>query len=163
KAANATVVEELVPNVLQIGDIQKVLQHLLRERVPIRDMVTILETMADYGSRIKDPDQLGEIVRSAIARTITRQILHHDNKLYCITLEPSLERQLVEQIQPTAMGPTLNLDSEVQRNLAGKLQAQIDQAMARGYQAVLLCSTTLRLPLRRILDKSLPNLNVLAY
>ncbi len=163
KAANSAVVEELVPNVLQIGDIQKVLQHLLKERVPIRDMVTILETMADYGSRIKDPDQLGEIVRSAISRTITRQFLDHDNKLYCITLEPALERQLVEQVQPTSVGPTLNIDGDLQRALTQKLQSQMDQAMSKGYQPILLCSTTLRLPLRRILDKTLPTLNVLAY
>ncbi|MHB8636269.1 MAG: flagellar biosynthesis protein FlhA [Fimbriimonadaceae bacterium] len=163
KGANSAVIDELVPNVLQLGDIQKVLQHLLRERVPIRDMVTILETMADYGARIKDPDQLGEIVRSAIARTITRQFLDTDNKLYCITLEPTLERELVEQVQPTAVGSTLTLDSQVQRTLVAKLQTQVDAAMAKGYQAVLLCSTTLRLPLRRVLEKSLPSLNVLAY
>ncbi|HLK16443.1 MAG TPA: flagellar biosynthesis protein FlhA [Fimbriimonadaceae bacterium] len=163
KAANSAVIEELVPNVLQLGDVQKVLQHLLRERVPIRDMVTILETMADYGSRIKDPDQLGEIVRSAIARTITRQFLDTENKLYCITLEPTLERDLVEQVKPTTVGTTLSIDSGVQRELVAKLQAQMDQAMAKGYQAVLLCSTTLRLPLRRILEKALPSLHVLAY
>lgn len=163
KSANSAVIDELVPNVLQLGDIQKVLQHLLRERVPIRDMVTILETMADFGGRIKDPDQLGEIVRSAIARTITRQFLDVDNKLYCITLEPGLERELAEKVQPTAMGSVLTIDSQVQRALVAKLQVQVDAAMAKGYQAVLLCSTTLRLPLRRVLEKSLPLLHVLAY
>jgi len=96
KAINQAAVDELVPNVLQMGDIQKVLQHLLRERVPIRDMVTILETMADFGARVKDPDQLGELVRASIARTITRQFLDADNKLYCITLEPNLDGELSE-------------------------------------------------------------------
>ena len=163
KSINEAVVTELVPNVLQIGDIQKVLQHLLRERIPIRDMVTILETMADFGSRVKDPDQLGELVRAAISRTITRQYLDHDNKLYCITLEPQLERQLNESVSLTNFGSTLILEPAVQSELISKLQGELDNALSRGYQAVLICSTQLRLPLRRLLEKYLPSLSVLAY
>lgn len=163
KQVNDAVVNELVPNVLQIGDIQKVLQHLLRERIPIRDMVTILETMADFGARVKDPDQLGELVRAAIARTITRQYLDHENKLYCITLEPTLERQLNESINLTNFGSTLILDPGTQSDVIAKLQSELDNAMNRGYQAVLICSTQLRLPLRRLLEKYLPSLSVLAY
>lgn len=163
KQINDAVVNELVPNVLQIGDIQKVLQHLLRERIPIRDMVTILETMADFGARVKDPDQLGELVRASIARTITRQYLDHDNKLYCITLEPTLERQLNESISLTNFGSTLVLDPGTQSDVIAKLQSEMDNALNRGYQAVLICSTQLRLPLRRLLEKYLPGLSVLAY
>ncbi len=163
KATNAAVVNELVPDVLQIGDVQKVLQHLLRERVPIRDMATILETMADFGGRVKDPDQLGELVRSAIGRTITRQFLDHDNKLFCITLEPSLERSLAEQVSMTTMGSTLVMDPSSQKELIQKLQAESDKAAGQGYQAVLLCGTQLRLPLRRLLEASVPSLSVLAY
>jgi len=163
KTANESVVSELVPNILQIGDIQKVLQHLLRERIPIRDMVTILETMADFGARVKDPDQLGELVRAAIARTITRQYLDHENKLYCITLEPTLERSLNESISLTNFGSTLVLDPTTQNGLVAKLQSEVDSAMTRGYQPVLICSSQLRLPLRRLMEKYLPNLSVLAY
>src|SRR5687768_15212538 len=144
KAINQAAVDELVPNILQLGDIQKVLQHLLRERVPIRDMVTILETMADFGSRVKDPDQLGELVRAAIARTITRQFLDADNKLYCITLEPSLERELSEKVNVTSYGTALVLDPLEQRQLTEALQEELERAMAQGYQAVLLCGTGLR-------------------
>jgi flagellar biosynthesis protein FlhA len=163
KKVNQAVVEELVPSILQIGDIQKVLQHLLRERVPIRDMVTILETMADFGARVKDPDQLGELVRAAIARTITRQFLDEENRLYCITLEPALERQLSENVNVTSFGSTLVLDPEAQRQLIEKLQFECDRAMAQGYQAVLLCSSQLRLPLKRLVEKYIQQLNVLAY
>lgn len=163
KLVNATVVDELIPTVLQIGDIQKVLQHLLRERVPIRDMVTILETMADFGGRVKDPDQLGELVRAAIARTITRQYLDLENKLYCITLEPALERELSESISLTSFGSTLVMDPAAQRELVAKLQAEVDASMARGFQGVLLCSSQLRLPMRRLMEKYIPSLNVLAY
>ncbi len=163
KAANEAVVNELVPGVLQLGDIQKVLQHLLRERIPIRDMVTILETMADFGARVKDPDQLGELVRSAISRTITRQFLDTENKLYCITLEPVLERTLIESINTTSYGSQLVLDSGTQKQLVDKLQSEMDNAMANGYNAVLLCGTQLRLPLRRLMEKYLPQLSVVAY
>ncbi|MBS1718976.1 MAG: flagellar biosynthesis protein FlhA [Armatimonadetes bacterium] len=163
KKANQTVVDELVPNVLHVGDIQKVLQHLLRERVPIRDMVTILETMADFGQRVKDPDQLGELVRAAISRTITRQYVDHDHRLYCITLEPALERNLVENVSSTNFGPQLILDQDAQRRVFDQLQREMDNAISRGFQPVLLCSSQLRLPMRRMLDKQLPTLPVLAY
>ncbi|MFY9234005.1 MAG: flagellar biosynthesis protein FlhA [Fimbriimonadaceae bacterium] len=163
KAINQAVVDELVPAVLQIGDVQKVLQHLLRERVPIRDMVTILETMADFGSRVKDPDQLGELVRAAIARTITRQFLDAENKLYCITLEPALERSLTENLNSTNQGSAIVLDPAEQRELIEALQSEMERAMAQGFQAVLLCGTTLRLPMRRLLERYLPLLNVMAY
>jgi flagellar biosynthesis protein FlhA len=163
KTVNEAVVTELVPGVLQLGDIQKVLQHLLRERIPIRDMVTILETMADFGARVKDPDQLGELVRSAIARTITRQFLDPENKLYCITLEPVLERSLIEAINATNYGSQIVLDPNTQKQLIDQCQSEMDNAMSQGYNAVLLCGTQLRLPLRRLMEKYLPQLSVVAY
>jgi flagellar biosynthesis protein FlhA len=163
KAINEAAVNELVPGVLQIGDLQKVLQHLLRERVPIRDMVTILETMADFAPRVKDPEQLGELVRSAMARTVTRQYVDPENKLYCITLEPVLERELVEKLTTTSFGAALILDPTAQQRFLEGLQYAADQAMAQGYQAVLLCGTQLRLPLRRLLERTMPSLHVLAY
>jgi len=163
KKINSTVIEELIPNVLSVGDVQKVLQHLLRERVPIRDMVTILETMADYGGRVKDPDQLGELVRSAMARTITRQLVDNDQKLYCVTLDPALERSLTEKVSMTSGGSMISLDPNTTRDLVAKLQGEMDRASTRGLQAVLLCGTTLRLPLRRALEKHVPGIHIMAF
>jgi flagellar biosynthesis protein FlhA len=163
KTSDSTVVQELIPNIFQIGDVQKVLQHLLRERVPIRDMVTILETMADYGTRIKEPEQLGEIVRAAIARTVTRQYVDHENKLACITLDPAVERDLVEGLHVTAQGTNLVIDPALQKLFLEKVKKEVDSAMAQGFQAVLICSTQLRLPLRRLIERHIPALNVLAY
>lgn len=162
KEINKTVVDELVPAILNVGDVQKVLQHLLREKVPIRDIVTILETMADYGSRVKDTEQLGELVRSSISRTITRQFLD-SNKLYCITLEPALERALTEQVSVTSAGTMLTLDNPTQQELLQKVKDAVDAASGRGQQAVLLCSTTLRLPLRKMIERYHPTIAVLAY
>jgi flagellar biosynthesis protein FlhA len=163
KAINETVVNELVPTVVQIGDVQKVLQHLLRERVPIRDLVTILETMADFAGRVKDMEQLGELVRAAVARTITRQFIDEENKIFCITLEAPLERSLQEAVQHTAGGSLLAIDPETQQRIVRDLQRTSEQAMAQGKQPVLLCGNTLRLPMRKMLERSIPNLQVLAY
>jgi flagellar biosynthesis protein FlhA len=163
KKHNEAAVTELVPNVLGISEIQKVLQHLLREKVPIRDMVTILETMADFGTRTKDPEQLGELVRSAISRTITRQYVDHENKLCCITLDPPLERQLLEKVNVSSMGSVLAIENDLTTQIVSSLKMQYDNAIGQGYQPVLLSSTQLRLPLRRFLDRHLYQLPVLAY
>ncbi|MBL8088395.1 MAG: flagellar biosynthesis protein FlhA [Chthonomonas sp.] len=163
KAHNAAVVEELIPSQMTVGDVQKVLQHLLRERVPVRDMVTILETLADFASRVKDPDQLGELVRAAINRTITRQVIDQDNRLYCLTLEPALERALQEALQQTSMGAVLALDPVEQQRVLDQLREESDRAVAQGMNPVLLCNTNLRLPLSRVVSRYLPTLSVLAY
>jgi len=163
KEVNAAVVDELVPGALTIGDVQKVLQHLLRERIPIRDMVTILETMADFAPRTKDPDQLGELVRAAMSRTITRQHLQKGTKLFCLTLEPALERKLADSVQQSTAGALLVLEPEDQQRLIHSLRAQCDAAVASGCEPVLLVSSSLRLPLRRLLDRYLPSMAVLAY
>jgi flagellar biosynthesis protein FlhA len=163
KEVNAAVVDELIPGALTIGDVQKVLQHLLRERIPIRDMVTILETMADFAPRTKDPDQLGELVRAAMSRTITRKHLQQGTKLFCLTLEPALERKLADSVQQSTAGALLVLEPEEQQRLIHSLRAQCDATVASGCEPVLLVSSSLRLPLRRLLDRYLPSVAVLAY
>ncbi len=163
KQVNETVVTELIPGVVQLGDVQKVLQHLLRERVPVRDMVTILETMADYAGRVKDNEQLGEMVRSALTRTITRQYADDFDRLHCLTLEPGLERTLQEGVQQTAGGLMLALEPSVQQRLLEGVQAQFESAVAEGHSPVLLCSAHVRLALRKLLERHVPQLPVMAY
>lgn len=163
KNTQAAVVEELVPGVLTLGDIQKVLQHLLRERVPIRDYVTILETLADFGSRTKEPEQLGELVRTAMSRTITRQLLDENNKLFCITLDPALERRLQESIQASTYGSSMVLEPSERQRIIDNLSVQCESAMALGQHPVLLCNTSLRLPLSKMVSRQIPGLNVVSY
>ncbi|MFO0045628.1 MAG: flagellar biosynthesis protein FlhA [Armatimonadota bacterium] len=160
---NAAAVGELIPEILGVSDVQKVLQHLLRERIPIRDMVTIIETLADFAPKTKDVEQLGEIVRSAISRTITRQYLDPENKLCCLTLDPALERKLADKVNVTSMGNALVLDSILQAELVQSLKSEYERATMMGHQPVLLCGSQVRLPIRRFLDRHLPNLAVLAY
>ncbi len=163
KEHNAAVVEELVPARMSLGEVQKVLQHLLRERVPIRDMVTILETLADFAERIKEPDQLGEIVRASISRTITRQHMDDGGKMYCITVDPQLGKSLAEQLQQTPYGATLALDPESTERLVRSVAAETDRSTSLGHPAVVLTGNTIRLPLKRLLERHAVQTPVLAY
>jgi len=163
KQQNAAVVQELVPDLMTVGEVQKVLQHLLRERIPIRDLGTILETLADYAPRTKDPDQLGELVRAALARTITRQYLSSDGTLYVMTLEPSLEGRLRDCVQPTASGLQLAIDTAFASALLREVGAQAEQMATMGYVPVILCSSQIRLPLRRLIERSMQSVACIAY
>jgi flagellar biosynthesis protein FlhA len=163
KEHNEAIVNELVPAVVQIGDIQKVLQHLLREQVPVRDMVTILETMADFAGRVKDSEQLGELVRAAIARTITRQHLDENNTLYCMALDSGLIQQMQASMQQTAGGMILALEPQMQNSILEDLREGYDHCMAEGRTPVVVCPTGIRLALRRMIEASMPSLPVLAY
>ena len=163
KTENNALVSELEPAGIGTGDVQKVLQHLLRERVPIRDLVTILETIADFAGRVKEMEQMGELVRASIARTITRQFVDDENKLTCVTLDPSLENELAEGIQNTAGGVNLALPPEVTTNLVNDIKSAVETCGAQGLNPVLLCSTQLRLGMRKLLERNGIDLPVLAY
>ncbi len=163
KEQNSAVVNELEPSGIGVGDVQKVLQHLLRERVPLRDLVTIIETVADFAGRVKEMEQMGELVRAAIARTITRQYLDDNNKLACITLEPALEQTLGEGLQTTSAGTLLALDPALSKQLVDDLRNAVDAVSQDGHAPVLLCSTQLRLSLRKLLERNGIDLPVLAY
>jgi len=163
RATNSALLEDITSNQIHVGDIQKVLQHLLRERVPIRDIVIILETMVDFAGRVKDMEQMGELVRSSISRTITRQYVDQDNKLFCLTFDPVLERALSEGVAQTAGGAVLSMEPEVQTTVVSQIREEINRGMALGTQPIVLCSTVLRLPLKRTLDRHLPQVHVLAY
>jgi flagellar biosynthesis protein FlhA len=163
KEHNAAVVEELVPARMSVGEVQKVLQHLLRERVPIRDLITILETLADFAERVKEPDQLGELARAAIARTITRQHVDDAGKLHCLTLDPRLGQSLQEQMQQTTYGTTLALEPDNAEKLARTVAAESEKATAAAHGVVLLTGNSIRLPLKRLLERHGISMPVLAY
>ena len=120
-----TLVDELIPNVLSIGDIQKVLVNLLKEKVSIRDLVTILETLADYGNYTKDPDVLTEYVRQALSRQITQQYARENEPLRVITVGPNLEKLIADSVQQTERGSYLALDPNVTQTIFQKLNEQV--------------------------------------
>lgn len=159
----SAVVDELIPNVLTLGEIQKVLQNLLREGVSIRDLVTILETLADYAPITKNTDMLTEYVREGLARQISRQHTGEQGFIPVITLDPAVEDVISQAVEETDRGMVVNLDPRVAGTLLEELAGAWEKATAAGHQPVVLCSPPVRLPLRRLTERSLPSLPLLSY
>jgi flagellar biosynthesis protein FlhA len=153
-------VEELVPKLVSVGDVQRVLRQLLRERVPVRDLVTILEATADAAAQSKDPDAITEAVRAAIGRTICKQYTTERGELPAISLAPALESRLVSSLVRTDQGPILALEPAQAQQLASKIADAFAGALA---QPVLLCSPTLRPHLWRLFARVLPHVGVLSH
>ena len=163
KEHNPVVVQELVPDLLTLGEVQKVLQHLLREGVPIRDLVAILEALADYAPRTRDVEALGEYARAALARTITHRLSDPQGRLHVMVLEPALEAYLRERVEQTPQGVVLALEPSAARALLQALAQHAQQMSAKGYLPVLAVPAPLRLPIRKLLGADLPNVHVIAY
>ncbi|MEO5821973.1 MAG: flagellar biosynthesis protein FlhA [Vicinamibacteraceae bacterium] len=153
-------VEDLVPKVLSTGDVQRVLRQLLRERVPIRDLTTILEALSDAAVTTKDPDMLTEAVRAQLGRAICRQYQTDRNELVTINLAPSLEERLMKSIVRTDQGSVLALEPMEAQNMASKIARALEQAVA---QPVLLCTPALRPHLWRLFSRVLPQIGVLSH
>ena len=153
-------VEELVPKIVSLGEIQRVLRQLLRERVPVRDLVTILEAIADAASLTKDQDAITETVRAAMGRAICRPYQNERGELTVIGVAPSLEERLMASMVKTEHGAMLAMDPRQAQNIAGRIARALEQAVA---QPVLLCSPTLRPHLWRLFARVLPHLGVLSH
>ena len=153
-------VEEVVPKVVTVGDLQRVLRQLLRERVPIKDLATILEATADAAAASKDSDHLTEAARAALARAICRQYQNDRGELATIGFSPALEERLLRSLVRTEQGAVLALDPGDAQNLATKIARALETAMA---QPVLLCSATLRPHLWRLFSRVLPHVGVLSH
>lgn len=162
KETQPALVDELLPEKLTLGEIQKVLQNLLKEGVPIRDLVVILEGMAD-GVRInRDVDYLTEHVRQAMGRTICRQYVSSDNILPVITLHPRLESTIADSIQQTQLGNYPVLEPKLARKIMESLQEVLERMTAKGVSPVVLCSPQVRLPFKRLIQRYFPQQAVLS-
>jgi flagellar biosynthesis protein FlhA len=156
-------VDELVPNTLSPGVVQKVLQNLIREGVTIRDLQTICETLADYGAVSKDPDVLTEYVRQAMARTITRPYETEDQKFPVLSLQQSLEEKLTRGIQKSENGAFLNVDPGFLQQFLQATSDEVKRSISMGYHPVLLCSPAIRRHLRKLLERFLPDVAVVSH
>ena len=159
---NPSLVDEVVPELLSVGEIQKVLANLLRERISIRDMATILEVLADYGRVTKDTEILTEYVRHAMARQITQQNVQN-NVLPCITLDPALENRIAGAVQRTDHGSYVSLDPDAMQRLINSLNAEITKLTNMGYQPIVLTSPAVRLYFRKLVERSVPGIIVLSH
>ncbi|MGI8672528.1 MAG: FHIPEP family type III secretion protein, partial [Luteitalea sp.] len=153
-------VEDLVPKLLGLGDVQRVLRQLLRERVPVKDLTTILEALADAAATTKDADGLNEAVRQALGRAICRQHQTEQGDLPTINLAPSLEERLMQAIVRTEHGAVLAIDPNDAQHMAGRIARALETAVA---QPVLLCSPALRPHLWRLFTRVLPQMGVLSH
>ncbi|GIO53184.1 MULTISPECIES: flagellar biosynthesis protein FlhA [Paenibacillus] len=156
-------VDELIPSVLSIGDVQKVLAKLLREKISIRDLVSIFETLADYGQYTKDPDVLTEYVRQALSRQITQQFSREGETLKVITVGPTLEKKIADSVQQTDQGSYLAMDPVSTQTVYQKLSEQINRLLQSGQQPILLASPTIRMYLRQVIERTMQDIPVLSY
>ncbi|MDI3281304.1 MAG: flagellar biosynthesis protein FlhA, partial [Bacillota bacterium] len=163
KESHSAVVEELVPNLVTVGEIQKVLQNLLREGIPIRNLVTILEAMADHARVTRDPDLLTEYVRRALARQISHQYADEKRVLHVVTMDPALEDKLAAQVQTSDQGSYLALDPQMAQQLFQAIGRQVEKLTTAGHQPIILCSPAIRLYLKRLSERLLPKLIFLSY
>ncbi len=165
KEKSPKVVEEVVPGVLKVGEIQKVLQALLRERVPIRDLEVILETLGDWAPRTKDTEILTEYARNALARTICQLYCNRENKICCVTLDPKIEDLINGHLERSDRGTFLTLSPESQNKIVAATKTEVEKALQRsgGQTPVLLCSPQVRVWVRKIIEGALAQVAVLAF
>jgi flagellar biosynthesis protein FlhA len=157
------VVEELTPGLLNLGAVQKVLQNLVREQVSIRDLLTIIETLADYAPLTKDTDILTEYVRQRLSRTITKPYLENKKTLKVLNIKPSIEELITKGINQTDFGAYLALGPSEANKIIHHVKRSLDEVAARIEQPVILCSTTVRRHLKKLCDSFQINVAVFSH
>lgn len=162
-ATHPKVVEELIPDLLRLGNLQKILQNLLRERVSIRDILTICETLADYAPMSKDTDILTEYVRQKLARSIISSFADDEGRISVLTLAVQVEDLIRESIQKTEQGSFLSLEPNLARRIIESIQEETEKISAQGYQPILICSPIVRRHLRQLIERFLPQVQVLSH
>jgi len=163
KKTHPAVVKDLVPDQISLGEVQKVLQNLVRERVSVRDLVTILETVADNVHMSKDPEVLTECVRVALSRVICKEYMNNEGVINVITLDPQIEQIVAQSIQRTEMGSFLALDPNMGQEILMSIGQEVGKLQERGLQPIILCAPQIRPALKRLTDRSFPNLVVLSW
>uniref|UniRef100_A0A7C4EL71 Flagellar biosynthesis protein FlhA n=1 Tax=Thermodesulfovibrio aggregans TaxID=86166 RepID=A0A7C4EL71_9BACT len=156
------VVDDLIPGLLNLSQVQKVLQNLLRERVSIKDLQTILECLSEYASITKDPEILTEYVRQALSRQITKSVQNPDGSISVILLDPSVERSFVESLQTTPQGTVFAPDPALMEKVTENIKRVADEATVKGYQPVLICSQAIRRFIKRAVERVSPALPVIS-
>ncbi len=163
KESYPKVVSDLIPDILPLGAVLKVMQNLLREGVSVRDLRTILESLAEFGPKVKDPEQLTEFVRKNLYRTITESVRSENNEIPLFTLDRVIEETIAQNLVETEQGHQLSLDPKVTQNILASLNEKIEEATSIGEKMVVLCSPVVRSHFKRLTEKFIPNLVVLSH
>lgn len=159
----AILADEVTPDPLSVGDIQKVLAKLLRENISIRNLPIIFETLADFAKMTNDPDLLAEYVRQALASQITKQYVSEDQHLKVITTSVDVENIISKNIQQVEHGNYLAIDPEVQDKIIKNVYENVEKASVQYENVVVLCSPTIRMYLKQLLERTFPQLPILSY
>ena len=176
KKKSPKLVDEVLPAIIKPGDLQKVLQNLLRERVPIRDLESILETLSDWGAKTKDLDVLTEYARHALRRTISQQYAvpptdaplgssssRSPFRLICVTLDPALEDVISSHVDRAGGVTVVNMPPRIATAISSEILRALQQVTAMGHQPVVLASPPVRAVVRQILEPHIPTVGVLGY
>lgn len=162
RESNPVLIDELIPKLMTIGEIQKILANLLRESISIRDLVTILETLADHATVTRDPDMLTEYVRQSLRRSISKRYFENEMNTV-ITLDPELEQAIMSNIQQTEQGSYISLDPTTTQKIFTSLNQQVNKLTSMGMQPIILTSPIVRTYFKRLVEQTVPDLVVLSY
>ena len=163
KDANETLVSELVPKMLSVGEIQKVLQNLLQEGISIRDLITIFETLADYAPTTHDTDILTEYVRQSLKRAISNKYFANKDMTSVITLDPKVEQEIMNSVKQTEQGAYLALDPEYSAKIMESLQEQTSKLEELGHTPIIITSPIVRMYFKRLTEDYFKDLIVVSY
>jgi len=163
KDKNPTLVSELLPDLVNVGIIQRTLQNLLRERIPIKNLTLILETIADMAQITKNPDDLSEQTRKKLGMYFIKEFESSPNKLVAMTLEPKLEQMLIQRVKKSQFDVGLAMDPELTQGILREVEPKINEMINEGMTPVLVTTSELRLALRRFMEPSYPQLVIVAF
>ncbi len=163
KRDHPAVVEEAVPQAVSLGILHRVMQNLLREQIPIKDVLTVLETVSDYAQYTKDIDVLTEYVRAALQRTICNMCESDDGLIYAATADPRIEQMVADSIQMTKSGVTAVLEPGAAQRLVKAVEEVSKTMLANNHRPILITSPNVRLALKRLIETSLPRVVVISF
>lgn len=163
KENNPTLIQELLPDLVSVGVIQRVLQNLLKEQISIKNLTLILETIADFAPMTKNPDDLSEQVRKRLGSFFIEDFECDKGLIKAVTLEPGLEQVLVSRVQRNPFDVGLMMDPMLTQNMLQELSPRLNQMVEQGLDPVVITTTELRLPFKRFFEPSFPRMQVLSY
>ena len=163
KDTNPVLVDELIPKVLGLGEVQKVLQNLLKEGISIRDLLTIFETLADYASTSRDTDILTEYVRQNLKRAISSKFFSPRETTSVVTLDPALEQEIMKSVKQTEQGAYLSLDPETSRSIIKSVETEIKKLENMGKTPIVITSPIVRIYFKRLTEEYYRNLIIISY
>ena len=163
KDSNPVLVEELIPKLLGLGEVQKVLQNLLSEGISIRDLLSIFETLADHASATRDTDVLTEYTRQGLKRAISSKFFPANETTSVITLDPKIEQEIMASVKQTEQGAYLTLDPEKTRAIMESLEAEVSKLEKMGRSAIVITSPIVRMYFKKLTEDYFKDLIVVSY